>query len=30
VLELARGEWIEQKMNVCLVGSPGTGKLQPA
>ena len=26
VLELARGEWIEQKMNVCLVGSPGTGK----
>ena len=26
VLELARGEWIEQKSNVCLVGSPGTGK----
>src|SRR5437588_11220566 len=26
VLELARGEWIEQKMNVCLLGSPGTGK----
>jgi len=26
VLELARGEWIEQRMNVCLVGSPGTGK----
>jgi DNA replication protein DnaC len=26
VLELARGEWIEQKGNVCLVGSPGTGK----
>ena len=26
VLELARGEWIEQKVNVCLVGSPGTGK----
>jgi DNA replication protein DnaC len=26
MLELARGEWIEQKMNVCLVGSPGTGK----
>lgn len=26
VLELARGEWIEQKTNVCLVGSPGTGK----
>jgi DNA replication protein DnaC len=26
VLELARGEWIEQRANVCLVGSPGTGK----
>jgi DNA replication protein DnaC len=26
VLELARGDWLEQKMNVCLVGSPGTGK----
>lgn len=26
MLELARGEWIEQRMNVCLVGSPGTGK----
>ena len=26
VLELARGEWIEQKTNVCLIGSPGTGK----
>lgn len=26
VLELARGEWIEQKVNVCFVGSPGTGK----
>ena len=26
VLELARGDWIEQKSNVCLVGSPGTGK----
>jgi DNA replication protein DnaC len=26
VLELARGDWIEQKVNVCLVGSPGTGK----
>jgi DNA replication protein DnaC len=26
VLEMARGEWIEQKVNVCLVGSPGTGK----
>src|SRR5262245_5684100 len=26
VLELARGEWIQQRGNVCLVGSPGTGK----
>jgi DNA replication protein DnaC len=26
VLELARGEWIEQKTNACLIGSPGTGK----
>jgi len=26
VLELARGEWIEQRSNICLVGSPGTGK----
>ena len=26
VLELARGEWIEQRSNCCLIGSPGTGK----
>jgi DNA replication protein DnaC len=26
VLELARGEWIEQRTNACLIGSPGTGK----
>jgi DNA replication protein DnaC len=26
VLELARGEWIEQHANVCFIGSPGTGK----
>jgi DNA replication protein DnaC len=26
VLELARGEWIEQKYNCCFIGSPGTGK----
>jgi DNA replication protein DnaC len=26
VLELARGEWIEQKYNSCFMGSPGTGK----
>jgi DNA replication protein DnaC len=25
-LELARGEWIEQRSNICLIGSPGTGK----
>jgi DNA replication protein DnaC len=26
VLELARGEWIEQRSNACFLGSPGTGK----
>jgi len=26
VLELARGEWIGERTNVCLIGSPGTGK----
>src|SRR5205085_885042 len=26
VLELARGEWIEQRANVCQLGSPGTGQ----
>jgi DNA replication protein DnaC len=26
MLELARGEWIDQKTNACLIGSPGTGK----
>lgn len=26
VLELARGEWIEQRSNCCLLGEPGTGK----
>jgi DNA replication protein DnaC len=26
ILELARGEWIEQKYNCCFIGSPGTGK----
>jgi DNA replication protein DnaC len=30
VLELARSEWIEQRFNICLIGSPGTGKPQPA
>ena len=26
ILELARGEWIREKFNACLVGSTGTGK----
>lgn len=26
MLELARGQWIDQRYNVCLLGSPGTGK----
>lgn len=26
LLELSRGEWIDQKFNLCLVGSSGTGK----
>jgi DNA replication protein DnaC len=26
ILELARGEWIDQHYNVCLIGEPGTGK----
>jgi len=30
VLELARGEWIEKRSNVCLLGSPGTGKTHVA
>ncbi len=30
VLELARGEWIEQRSNVCFIGSPGTGKTHVA
>ena len=29
VLELARGEWIEQRYNCCLIGNAGTGKPQP-
>jgi DNA replication protein DnaC len=29
ILELARGEWIEQKSNCCLVGTQGTGKTRP-
>ncbi len=30
LLELARGEWIEQRSNICLLGSPGTGKTHVA
>ena len=30
VLELARGEWIEHRSNICLIGSPGTGKTHVA
>jgi len=26
ILELARGQWIEQHFNTCLIGEPGTGK----
>ncbi len=26
VLELSRGEWLEQRSNACFIGSPGTGK----
>lgn len=26
LLELARGEWIEQRFNACLIGNAGTGK----
>jgi DNA replication protein DnaC len=30
VLELARGEWVEQHMNCCLIGGSGTGKTHAA
>src|ERR1700732_527086 len=30
VLELARGDWIEQRTNTCFIGSPGTGQTHPA
>ena len=26
MLELAQGDWIDQRFNCCLIGSPGTGK----
>jgi DNA replication protein DnaC len=30
LLELARGEWINERSNVCLIGAPGTGKTHVA
>jgi DNA replication protein DnaC len=30
VPELARGEWVEQRSNICILGSPGTGKTHVA
>jgi DNA replication protein DnaC len=30
VLEMARGEWIDQRMNCCLIGGSGTGKTHAA
>src|SRR6266487_322640 len=30
VLELARGEWISERSNACLIGAPGTGKTHVA
>jgi DNA replication protein DnaC len=30
ILELARGEWVEQAMNCCLIGGSGTGKTHAA
>src|SRR5215831_8473766 len=30
LLELARGEWIEQRFNCCLIGNSGTGKTHVA
>jgi DNA replication protein DnaC len=30
VLELARGEWINEHSNACLIGAPGTGKTHVA
>jgi DNA replication protein DnaC len=30
VLELARGEWVEQHVNCCLIGGSGTGKTHAA
>src|SRR5207253_10842574 len=30
VLELARGEWLDQRFNCCLIGNAGTGKTHVA
>ncbi len=30
ILELARGEWVDQHMNCCLIGGSGTGKTHAA
>ena len=30
VVELSRGEWIDQHFNCCLIGQPGTGKTRMA
>ena len=30
ILEMARGEWIDQRFNCCLIGTAGTGKPQPS
>jgi DNA replication protein DnaC len=30
ILELSRGEWVEQHMNCCLIGGSGTGKTHAA
>jgi IstB-like ATP binding protein len=30
VLELARGEWLNERSNACLIGAPGTGKTHVA
>jgi hypothetical protein len=29
ILELTRGEWLDQRLNVIFVGACGTGKSQP-
>lgn len=29
ILELARGQWIQEKTNACFIGNAGTGKSRP-